>query len=263
MQDLTFLPQQLRQRCLRMAFAALAVLTPLLTQATTLTVSAASSLTNALREIGPLFESVNPGVRVQFNFAGSGALLQQIAAGAPVDVFASADQETMDRAQNQSLLLNETRADFASNTLVVVVPANATQVPKSLQDLVDPSYSRIAIGQPSSVPVGRYTQAVLEGAGLWASLAPRMINATNVRQTLDYVQRGEVQVGFVYATDAALLPDQVRVAFVAPTPTPVTYPAAVIKASTQPEAARAFVQFLQSAPAQEVFARFGFGGPQP
>lgn len=119
-----------------------------------LTVSAAASLTNAFRELAPMFEAQLPGTKVQWNFGASGALLQQIAKGAPVDVFASADQETMDQAQTQALVKASDRATFASNALVVIVPAQGNTAAKSLSDLAQPAYKRVAIGLPASVPVG-------------------------------------------------------------------------------------------------------------
>ncbi len=230
-------------------------------QAAEITVSAAASLTNAFREIGPLFEQAHPGHRVQFNFGASGALLQQIAKGAPVDVFASADPQRMDDAQQQNLIVPALRRDFASNSLVVIVPARAGQAPAALADLARPAYARIAIGLPASVPVGSYTKGVLEAAGLWGAIEPRMIGANNVRQALDYVARGEVDAGFVYATDAALVPDRVRVALTVPTAKPILYPAAPLAAAPQPQGARRFVEFLSSAPARAVLARHGFGQP--
>lgn len=226
-----------------------------------LTVSAASSLTNAFQKLGPLFETANPGTRVQFNFGASGALLQQIAKGAPADVFASADQETMDQAQSQNLIQSASRRNFALNALVIIVPATGGQVPKALGDLAQAGYQRIAIGLPSSVPVGRYTKSVLEQAGLWSAIEPKMIGAQNVRQALDYTARGEVDAGFVYATDAAMAPDKVKVALTVPTPTPVLYPIAPISSSANPAAAQKFVAFIQSAPAQTVLAKYGFGKP--
>ena len=153
-------------------------------QAADLTVSAAASLSNALRDIAPLFEAANPGTRVQYNFAASGVLLQQMAKGAPVDVFASADQDTMDQAQARGLVRASQRRDFVSNRLVVIVPANSPRTPASLADLAQPGYARIAIGLPASVPVGRYTKGVLEAAGQWRAIEARMVGATNVRQAL-------------------------------------------------------------------------------
>jgi molybdate transport system substrate-binding protein len=241
--------------------AACALLLGAQAAAADLTVSAAASLTNAFRELGPMFEAQNPGTKVQFNFAASGVLLQQIAKGAPVDVFASADQETMDQAQAQSLVRPEQRRNFVSNVLVVIVPSDAKALPATLQDLAQPGYARIAIGLPASVPVGRYTKGVLQQAGLWGAIEPRMIGAQNVRQALDYVARGEVDAGFVYATDAARMPDKVKVAFKVPATAPVLYPIAPVAAGTQAAAAQKFVAFVLSPPAQAMLARHGFGTP--
>ena len=226
-----------------------------------LIVSAAASLAQAFNDIGAAFEAGNAGTTLQFNFAASGALLQQIAAGAPVDVLASADEETMDQAERQSLVRPASRVDFASNALVVIVPADAAARPHSLADLDAAPFKRIAIGLPASVPVGRYTKSVLEKAQLWPRIEAKMIGAQSVRQALDYVARGEVDAGFVYATDAALLPGKVAVAFNVPTQTPVRYPAGVLAASTHAAAAQKFVAYLRSAPAQAVLAKYGFGKP--
>ncbi|MCL4772640.1 MAG: molybdate ABC transporter substrate-binding protein [Burkholderiaceae bacterium] len=239
----------------------LASILPVATMAADLTVSAAASLTNALRDLAPVFENANPGTRVQLNFGASGALLQQIAKGAPVDVFASADQETMDQAQKQGLVQASQRRDFVSNTLTVIVPLAATKVPAAVADLAVPAYARIAIGLPASVPVGRYTKGVLEAAQLWAAIEPKMIGANNVRQALDYVARGEVDAGFVYATDAALMPDKVRVALTVPTTRPILYPVAPLAAAPNAAMAQRFVEFLVSPAAQAVLARYGFGKP--
>lgn len=231
------------------------------TQAADLTVSAAASLTQAFRALAPLFEAAHPGTKVLLNFGASGALLQQIAQGAPVDVFASADEATMDQAQARGLVQAAQRRDFASNALVVIVPAAATSVPKALADLGGGAFARIAIGLPASVPVGRYTQRALVAAGLWHAIEPKMIGASNVRQALDYVARAEVDAGFVYATDAALIPGKVKVALTVATVEPVRYPAAPLAASPNAALAARFVDFLGSAAAQAVFAKHGFGKP--
>lgn len=226
-----------------------------------LTVSAAASLTNAFRELAPLFEAGHPDVKVQLNFAGSGALLQQIVKGAPVDVFASADQKTMDQAQGQGFVKAAQRRDFVSNSLVVIVPTNSKVVPASLDDIIRPQYQRIAIGLPASVPVGRYTKAVLEKADLWTKIEPKMIAAQNVRQALDYVARGEVDGGFVYGTDAALMPEKVKVAFSVPTDPPILYPIAPISKSDKQALAQSFADFVATPEAQAVLAKYGFGKP--
>ncbi len=230
-------------------------------QAADLTVSAAASLTNALRDIAPLFEAAHPGTQVQLNFGASGALLQQIAKGAPADVFASADQETMNQAQAQALIKTEQRRNFVSNALVVIVPVAAAKAPTALSDLAQPGYARIAIGLPASVPVGRYTKGVLETAKLWSTIEPKMIGANNVRQALDYVARAEVDAGFVYATDAALMADKVKVAFSVPTTQPILYPVAPLTGAPNAEAAAKFIDFLFTPPARAVLAKYGFGNP--
>jgi molybdate transport system substrate-binding protein len=111
------------------------------------------------------------------------------------------------------------------------------------------------------VPVGRYTKGVLEQAGLWAAIEPRMIGAHTVRQALDYVARAEVDAGFVYATDAALMPNKVKVAFTVPTPRPVLYPVATLAAAPNAADGQKFVDFLFTPPAQAVLAKYGFGKP--
>jgi molybdate transport system substrate-binding protein len=226
-----------------------------------LTVSAAASLANAFRELTPLFEARNPDIKVQLNFAASGALLQQIARGAPVDVFASADQETMDRAQAQGLVKAGERRNFVSNALVVIVPAQVARQPQTLADLTQASYRRIAIGLPASVPAGLYARNALESAGLWAAIAPKTIGAQSVRQALDYVARGEVDAGFVYATDAAIMRNKVKVALKVATTQTILYPIAPVAASPNHAIAQEFAAFAASPAAQAVLAKYGFGKP--
>ena len=261
--SLPFASPSLRALCVRartLALFLIAMLAALPAMASELTVSAASSLGNAFRELAPLFEARNPGTRVVFNFAASDALLAQVARGAPVDVFASADEETMDRAGNQKLLAAGSRRTFARNGLVVVIPSDAKARPSALADLQQPAFRRITLGSPASVPAGRYARLALEAAKLWPSVEPRAVFAQNVRQALDYVARGEVDAGFVYATDAMIMKDKVQVAFSVPT-TPILYPAAAIAGSAQIDAARRFVDFLLSPEAQAVLARQGFLKP--
>jgi molybdate transport system substrate-binding protein len=244
----------------RLLTAALSVLT-LGAHAADLTVSAAASLTNAFKELAPAFEAQNPGTRLLLNFAASDALLAQIAKGAPVDVFASADQETMDRAQAQQLLAAGSRRDFVSNSLVLITPSDSTLALGALADLKQPGVKRIALGQPSGVPAGRYAKGALEAAKLWTELEPKAVYAQNVRQALDYVARGEAEAGFVYGTDAAVLKNKVKVALTVPTETPIRYPVALVAGSPNPTAARAFADYLLSPAGQAVLARYGFQKP--
>jgi molybdate transport system substrate-binding protein len=226
-----------------------------------LTVSAASSLSTAFNALGHDYEARHPGTKILFNFGASGALLQQLAKGAPVDVFAAADQETMDAAQQQGLVKAADRRNFAGNALVVITPGPSPTGLASLADLQRDTVIRIAIGNPASVPVGRYTRRALDDARLWVALSPKTVTTQNVRQSLDYVARGEVDAGFVYATDAALMPGKVSVAFQVPLAMPITYPAAPLAASPNGAEARRFAAYLVSAPAQAILARFGFRQP--
>ncbi len=237
------------------------VLTAGAAPAAELTVSAASSLTNAFKEIAVAYERQYPGSKVALNFGASGALLQQLAKGAPVDVFASADQETMDMAQQQGLVKAADRRDFVRNTLVLIVPSYSTPPIRSLEDLTHASVKRVAIGIPASVPVGRYSKHALDAKGLWGKVAAKAINTQNVRQSLDYVARGEVDAGFVYVTDAAIMKDKVKVVATIPTETPIRYPIAAITGNPNPDAAHGFIDFVVSPAAQSVLTRHGFLRP--
>ena len=223
-----------------------------------LIVSAAASLTNAFREVGKLFEASHPQHRIVFNFAASDVLLSQIAKGAPVDVFASADTESMGRAEQQGLIYRGSRLSMLRNRLVLVVPAAASSMTDGLASLQAPSVRRIAIGNPASVPAGRYAREVLQAAGLWSKLEGKLIYAQSVRQALDYVAREEVDAALLYATDAAIMPGKVRVAAEIPTATPVVYPIALIGDSRNRALGEAFIAFLQARPARTVFERYGF-----
>ena len=227
-------------------------------QAQEITVSAAASLQNAMRDIGAAYQGAHPGSKVNFNFAASGPLLAQIAQGAPVDVFASADVETMDKAQAQGLIKVETRMNFAANELVLVSPLSQAASFKTLADLKRPAVAHIAVGNPATVPAGRYAQAVLEQEDLWAALTPKFVFAENVRQALNYVSRAEAEAGFVYRTDALIDKDKVRIDLTVPTARPVLYPLALVAASKHTAAAADFVKFVTGLSGQAVLARYGF-----
>jgi molybdate transport system substrate-binding protein len=226
-----------------------------------LTVSAAASLTNAFKEIAHNYAAQYPQAKIALNFGASGALLQQMAKGAPVDVFASADQETMDMAEKQGLVAAGDRHDFVRNALVLIAPADSKLALKRLEDLGQADVKRVAIGNPASVPVGRYTRHALEAARLWPMVQAKAINTQNVRQSLDYVARGEVDAGFVYATDAALMQDKVKVVLEVPLDTVISYPIAKTAASSNGEEARRFIAYVLSPAGQAVLQKFGFRKP--
>lgn len=230
-------------------------------QAADITVSAAASLTNAFTEIKAAFEKQNPGVKVTTNFAASNPLLKQIETGAPVDVFASADQATMNKAAAQKLIVEKSRVNFAANSLVLIIPADGKLVPKDAAALTAGAYSRIAIGNPDSVPAGRYTREVLQYLNLWDKLTPKFVMGESVRQVLDYVVRGEVQAGFVYGTDAKQGGEKVRIVEEMQGKTRVTYPIAVLERSKEKKDAQAFVDFVVSPAGQAILAEYGFSKP--
>jgi molybdate transport system substrate-binding protein len=223
-------------------------------------VSAAASLSNSFGDIGKAYEVKHPGDKVVANFAASDVLLKQIEQGAPADVFASADEQTMDRAVQSNDIDKSTRKDFAANTLVLIVGANAKK-PAKLQDIAGSDYAHIAIGNPDSVPAGRYAKEALMSANLWDKIQPQVVPAQNVRQALDYVARGEAQAGFVYATDAETQKDKVRIVMTVPTSTPVRYPIAVTAKSQHADAAKGFVDFVTSAEGQAILKKYGFSAP--
>jgi len=225
-----------------------------------LVVSGASSLINAMAEIKTAFESAHPQWQVFANFAASGQLLQQIEAGAPVDVFVPADQETMDRAQKAGLIDDASRTDFTANELMLVVPIGATDI-NGLSDLAKATVARVALGEPDAVPAGSYARQVLVNAGLWQQLEAKMIYGLSVKQALDYVALGEVDAAFVYATDARLASRKVRVVATMTGHKPIIYPVALLRSCAHQEAARAFLAFLQGNAGQTIMAGCGFKQP--
>lgn len=223
-----------------------------------MTVSAAASLTDAFGEMKALFEKAHPGLVVNTNFAASNPLLRQLEEGAPADVFATADQQTMDKAVAAGVVDPATRRNFALNDLVLIVPKGAKK-PAGLEDLK--GMRRIAVGNPDSVPAGRYAREALRAAGLWESLLPECVRAASVRQALAYVARGEADAGFVYRTDALQMGDKVEIALTVGEHEPVLYPIAVATTGADPAAGREFVDFVLSPEGQRVLARYGFSRP--
>ena len=227
-----------------------------------LVVSAAASLTNAFTAIATAFEKTHPSTKVALNFGASDVLLRQIVNGAPADVFASADETAMDKAVEANAVVADTRHDFATNSLVMIVPSDSTlNAPSVHETIALRQVKHIAIGDPASVPVGRYTKAALQREGDWDTVSAKAVVANNVRQALDYVARGEVDAGFVYSTDAALMPQKVKVAAIVPTEKPVAYPIAIVKSSSHAADAGAFANFVRSPDGQSILAKYGFKSP--
>jgi molybdate transport system substrate-binding protein len=224
-----------------------------------ITVSAAISLKNAFEEIGTLYQA-HYGTKVIFNFGGSGDLMKQIAGGAPVDVFVSAAQKDMDELEKLGLIDSLTRSNIASNSIVLIVPAGGKTVPRFFEDLNSPDIKRIAVGNPKTVPAGRYAEEVFITYKLLPSIKEKCIYTENVRQALDYVARGEVDAGVVYATDAAARPKETVVIAAAPESShkPVVYPIAVVSGSQNRPEAKAFISLVLSEEGRKILQMHGF-----
>ncbi len=226
-----------------------------------LVVSAASSMTGVVSEMGRRFESRHPDIKIISNFAGSGVLLQQILHGAPVDVFLSANSAYMEKARQKGAVRPETLRVVAGNSLVLAVTRRKDTGISGPADLTADRVERIAVGNPATVPAGQYARQALRKRRLWQPLADKLIFGGNVRQVLDYLRRGEVDAGFVYRTDAMLFPDKIAVVTVVDGHDPIVYPAAVTTTSRWPEKARLFVEFFATADGGEVLRRYGFQLP--
>ncbi|HEY6455983.1 MAG TPA: molybdate ABC transporter substrate-binding protein [Steroidobacteraceae bacterium] len=224
-----------------------------------LIVLGASSLTDALNEIGPAFTArTHRGVTL--SYAASSALARQIEAGAPADVFVSADIQWMDYLQTRHLIGSGTRRNVLGNRLVLISPADSTVSVKiaphfALAKLLGDG--RLATGNPDSVPVGKYARSALTRLGVWNQVQDKIAAADNVRAALALVARGEAPLGIVYRTDA-LIEKKVRIVadFPASSHDPIIYPAAAT--ARAPAAAADFVKFLASPAAQAIFAKYGF-----
>lgn len=227
-------------------------------RAAELLVSAAASLNEAFTELATLFEQENPGVKVIGNFASSGALYRQLEQGAPADVFASANPRWMEDAIGRGLVQREESHQFVTNELVLAVPTVGRVTISGLNDLKSPAVTRLGIGTPETVPAGRYAKDALEAVGIWQELSGKLIFAENVRQVLDYLRRGEVDAGFVYATDAVKGGAAVQVVEIMPLKESPVYLIAPLTKSRQPELARRFVELTISKRGGAILARHGF-----
>ena len=229
---------------------------------TQLTVSAAASLKNVMEEIQPIYEQKHPGTEIIYNFASSGSLQRQIEQGAPVDIFISAAKSKMEELEQQELLLIETRQDLLKNQIVLItsIANNKNQLKlENFQDLTTQKIDRIALGEPASVPAGKYAQEVLTSFEIADRVNEQAVYGKDVRQVVNYVATGNVDAGIVYRTDAQVA-DNVEIAAIAPetSHSPVIYPIAVIKESDHPEAATELIDFLTTTEAQAVFEEYGF-----
>lgn len=228
--------------------------------AQTLTVAIDSSLDPAMTAVARGFESGRKGVAVKLVAGAPGTLLDRMAGGLLVDVLAGSHADTAALGQQRRLLQPELRSVFATNTLVLVVPATLKLPVQRLSDLARPEVLRIAVGRPAVEPAGRYAREAIDGQRLWPSVQRKVVNADDVRQVLGLVAAGDVEAGFVYATDVAAAAGRVRQVETLET-TPVRYLVHVGTGSPQAALAREFVAYLGSDAARAVWLRHGFGVP--
>ena len=223
-----------------------------------LMVSAAVSLTDALEEIQTLYEDEN-NVELSFSLGGSGSLAQQIQQGAPVDVFISANLEHMDTLEKADLIVEATREDITGNKLVLITGKDSPIDYESIDDISAENIEQIAIGNPESVPAGMYSEQLLNKLNMWDSLKDKVVLAKDVRQVLTYVETGNVDIGFIYESDA-LTSNSIKVLATAEDDShdPIIYPATVIKDTKHEKEATDFVTFMASDEAQKILIKHGF-----
>ena len=223
--------------------------------------AAAASLKNVYDEkLIPMFLEKYTGAKVTPTYASSGDLQTQIENGLETDVFMSAGNKQMNALANESLIDNDTNLQFLENKVVLIVPADSDANISSFEDLKDVD-GTIAIGDPESVPAGQYAKDVLTNLGVWDAVESKLSLGTDVTAVLNQVAQGSADYGIVYSTDAKSMPDDVKVICEAPDDalsTPVVYPVAIIKDAKDADAAQAFLDFLQTKEAKDVFVEYGF-----
>jgi molybdate transport system substrate-binding protein len=221
-------------------------------------VSAAASLTDVLKEISSGYQSKSKHT-VKFNFGPSSSLARQIEEGAPADIFFSADLPQMDNLDKKGRLEPGTRKNLLSNQLVIIVPADSKLAISSPKDLLKAHVKRIALAEPTSVPVGVYSSKYLVDESLWDQVKPKVVPVQDVRATLASVESGNVEAGFVYKTDATVS-KKVKIVYEVPIDKgpKITYPVAIVKESKRKDAARDFLDYVQTSSAKELFKKHGF-----
>jgi len=223
-----------------------------------LNVFAAASLTDALKEIGGAYEKQS-GDKISFNLGASSLLARQIEEGAPADIFFSADEAKMNGLAAKGLISDATRKSLLSNSLVIVTSSDSDLRITSPADLAGAKVRRIALADPKAVPAGIYSKTFLEQEKLWPAVESRVVPVDNVRAALAAVESGNIEVGIVFKTDAAIS-KKVKIAYEVPSQSgpKISYPLAVLKQSRHAESASAFVKYLGSGDAAKVFDKYGF-----
>lgn len=223
-------------------------------------VAAAASLKNAYEDkLIPMFEEQYPGVTVEGTYDSSGKLQTQIEEGLEADVFMSAATKQMKALDDEGMIASDSIVNLLENKIVLIVPAGSDSKIDSFEKIGDAA--SIALGDPESVPAGQYAKEALTNLNVWDSIQDKVSFGTNVTEVLNQVAAASADAGIVYATDAASKADQVTVVAEAPEGSlekKVIYPVAVVKATTHEDAAKAFVDFLQTPEAIAVFESYGF-----
>lgn len=224
-----------------------------------LLISAAASLTDVLNEIADVYKDIEPNTKLTYSFGSSGALQAQIEEGAPVDIFMSAAQKQMKALEDKGLILDGTNKTLLVNKVVLITPANSNLEISSFDDLTKDEVKKIAIGDPSNVPVGQYSEEIFTNLNILDKVSPKTVLGNDVRTVLTWVESGEVDCGIVYATDAYTT-DKVQIITEAPEGShkEVSYPVAVVKTSKNSEAAKRFLDFLSTEKAINLFTKYGF-----
>ncbi|QNU68691.1 molybdate ABC transporter substrate-binding protein [Ruminiclostridium herbifermentans] len=229
------------------------------TEKTELFLAAAASLTDVTTEIIRLYKSVKPNVNIICTFSSSGTLQTQIEEGAPADIFISASKKQVTTLEEKGLVKEGTKKELLINKVVLITPADNEKNITSFEELSTDKISTIALGEPSSVPVGQYSEEIFSYLRILDKVKPKANYGSDVRQVLTWVENGDVDCGVVYATDAALA-DKVKVVCEAPVNShkPVIYPAVVLKSSKHSGEAEEFLSYLSTPEIENIFKKYGF-----
>ncbi len=224
-----------------------------------LKVSAAASLTNAMKAIETLYVKENNDIKIIYNFASSGSLQRQIEQGAPVDIFISAAPKQMNALEQKGLILNKNRQDLLTNQMILIVPRDKNKSVTEFKSLLRDKIEKIAIGEPKSVPAGKYAKEVLTSLGIFKKIESKLVYAKDVRQVLSYVETGNVDAGIVYSSDTKIT-DKITIAAIAPkdSHSPIIYPIALLKDSKNIQAAKEFLEYISSSQTETEFKKYGF-----
>lgn len=228
-----------------------------------LNVSAALGLKDALLAIQQAYEQQHPQIKIVFNFAATGSLQRQIEQGAPADIFISAAHQQVDALQAKGLIIRESRRNLVGNKLVLIIPRNSSLQIADFKDVRNPAIRQFAMGAPETVPAGEYAKQVFRKLQIWDQVKEKAVLSKDVLSVIHYVATGNVDAGVAFST-AAATNSEVKVIAEAPPGSheEIIFPGAVLTTAKNPEEAMAFLDYLSSAPAVQIFAQYGFSIPQ-